>query len=130
MIIATVTGNLGKNAAIRDAGGTTVCSFGVASTAKIKGEKVTTWVECSIWGKRGENLAQYLTKGTKVAVIGELSTREYDGKTYLQVRVDQIDLMGGGERGGGRGGKAEVGGGGGYSDADYGGDEVEDDLPF
>lgn len=98
MIFATITGNIGKTAEVRDAGGTPVCSFSVASNTKVKGEKVTTWTRANIWGARGEKLAPYLTVGTKVACCGELTTREYEGKTYLELRVDQIDLMGGGQR--------------------------------
>lgn len=96
MIQAFITGNIGKDAETRAAGQDTVTSFSVASNRKQKGEDVTTWVRCSIWGKRGAALSQYLTKGGKVAVSGELSTREHDGKTYLELRVSEIDLMGGG----------------------------------
>jgi single-strand DNA-binding protein len=98
MISAVVTGNIGKEAELRDAGKDKVCSFSVASNSKVKGEKVTTWIRCSIWGSRGEKLAQYLTKGSRVAVAGELSTREHDGKTYIELRVNELDLMGGGEK--------------------------------
>jgi single-strand DNA-binding protein len=63
-------------------------------------DKRTIWFDCSLWGKRGEGLAQYLTKGAKVAVSGELSTREHDGKTYLTIRADQVTLMGGKPEGG------------------------------
>lgn len=98
MIHTVVTGNIGKDAVLREAGENTVCSFSIASNAKVKGEKVTTWVDCSIWGKRGEALVKHLSKGTRVAAVGELSTRQHEGKTYLQIRVDQIDLLGGGER--------------------------------
>jgi len=100
MISATVVGNLGRDADIKTVGNTSVLSFALASAAKVKGEKVTTWVSCSLWGTRGEALAQYLTKGTKVAVTGDLSTRESPktGKTYLEVRVDQLELLGGGTR--------------------------------
>lgn len=98
MITVFVTGNLGKDAVIRQAGKDNVCSFSVASSKKIKGEETVSWVSCSIWGKRGETLCQYLRKGGKVAVAGELSTREHDGKTYLECRVSEIDLMGGGNK--------------------------------
>lgn len=133
MIFATVTGNLGKDAAIREAGKDNVCSFGVASESKVRGEKVTTWVDCSIWGKRGEALVQYLTKGSKVTVVGELSTRVHEGKTYLTLRVSEIAMQGGGKpANGGSGGGGQSKGGGGYDDADYGGtkDANGDDLPF
>lgn len=58
-------------------------------------DKPSTYFSCSLFGKRGEALEQYLRKGTKVTVIGDFSTREHDGKTYLQVRADQVTLQGG-----------------------------------
>lgn len=130
MIAAVVTGNLGKSAEVKAAGGGTVCKFSIASNAKVKGEKQTTWVGCSIWGKRGESLAQYLTKGTRVAASGTLSMRTHDGKTYLELNVQEIDLMGGGEKGGASSGGSSTGGGG-FDDADYGTAPIPtDDLPF
>jgi len=95
MIQATVAGNLGKDAVLRQAGSDNVCSFSIASSRKIKDKEVTTWVSCSMWGKRGEALVRHLTKGKKVVVVGELSTREHDGKTYLEVRVSELEFMGG-----------------------------------
>lgn len=96
----TVAGNVGKDAVVRTTQqGDKVTSWSVAVEERNGQEKRTIWFDCSLWGKRGETLAQYLTKGSKVAVAGELSTREYDGKTYLTVRADQVTLLGGGERG-------------------------------
>lgn len=136
MISAVICGNIGKDSEVRDAGGSKVCSFNVASSTKVKGEDVTTWVRCSMFGKRGETLSQYLTKGSMVAASGTLSTREYEGKTYLELNVSDIKLMGGNKSGGGS--KPASGssskpsgaktGGGGFSDQDYGGDG--DDIPF
>ena len=89
----TIAGNVGKAADIRTTqNGDKIASFSVAVSDR---NKNTTWFDCGIWGKRGEALAQYLTKGAKVTVCGELSTREHEGKTYLSVRVDQITLQGG-----------------------------------
>lgn len=62
-------------------------------------------------GKRGEALASHLTKGTAVAVSGDLGRREHEGKTYLTVRVDQVTLLGGGDRDAVRGGDDQQGGG-------------------
>lgn len=103
MIQAFVAGNLGKDAELRAVGSKDmVCSFSVASSRKNKGGEQTTWVRCSLWGKRGEALAKYLTKGSKVAVSGELSTREYEGKTYVELRVSEVELMGGNKPAAGR----------------------------
>jgi hypothetical protein len=30
-------------------------------------------------------------KGTKITVVGELSTREHNGKTYLQINAQAVD---------------------------------------
>lgn len=97
MIAATVCGNLGADAELKvTQGGTSVCNFSVASEARVKGEKVTTWVRCAMWGVRAEKVAKFLTKGTKVAAMGSLSTREFQGKTYVEVEVSEVQLMGGG----------------------------------
>lgn len=95
----TIAGNIGKDATTRTTqGGEKVTGWGVAVEERNGQEKRTIWFDCTLWGKRGESLAQYLTKGTRVAVAGDLSTREHEGKTYLTVRADQVTLLGGGEK--------------------------------
>lgn len=95
MNVLSLTGNLGRDAEVRQAGSSTVCGFSVAMTAGYGDKKQTVWIDCSIWGKQAEGaLPGYLKKGQQVAVSGELSTREHEGKTYLQLRVNTIDLIG------------------------------------
>lgn len=95
----TIAGNIGRNAETRNTqSGDSVTGFSVAVEERQGQDKRTIWFDVSIWGKRGSSLAQYLTKGTRVAVAGDLSTREHDGKSYLTVRADQVTLLGGGER--------------------------------
>jgi len=92
----TIAGNVGKDAETRSTqNGDKVTSWTVAVEDRQGQEKRTIWFDCTLWGKRGESLAQYITKGGKVAVSGELSTREYEGKTYLTIRAEQVTLMGG-----------------------------------
>ena len=94
----TIAGNIGKSAETRRTpNGDAVTSWSLAVEERKGSEKRTIWFDCSLWGKRGESLAPYLTKGGKVAVSGELSTREHDGKTYLTVRAEQVTLLGGGQ---------------------------------
>lgn len=93
-----ISGNIGKDAETRTSGDTTVTGWSVAVEDRKGQEKGTLWFDCALWGKRGEVLAQYLTKGSKVSVSGDLGTREHNGKTYLTIRADQVTLMGGGER--------------------------------
>lgn len=92
----TIAGNIGKNAETRTTqGGDSVTGWTVAVEERQGQEKRTIWFDCSLWGKRGTSLAQYLTKGGKVAVSGELSTREHEGRTYLTIRAEQVTLLGG-----------------------------------
>mgnify|MGYP003408706911 CR=1 FL=1 len=96
MIYATVTGRIGKDAVTRQtAKGDSVTGFSIASDIGFGENKSTLWVGTSIWGKRGEALAQHLVKGSQVTVVGELSTEEYEGKTQLKLRVAEIVLQGG-----------------------------------
>jgi single-strand DNA-binding protein len=44
-----------------------------------------------------EKVAEFITKGTGVAVTGELKQREYNGKTYLSIRASLLSIMGGGK---------------------------------
>lgn len=92
----TIAGNIGKDAEVRSTqSGDKVTGWTVAVEDRTGKEKSTIWFDCTLWGKRGESLAQYLTKGSKVCVSGELSKREHDGKTYLTIRAEQVTLMGG-----------------------------------
>lgn len=91
----TIAGRLTKDATTREAGSDKVTGFSVAVDDRSGKEKGTIFFDCSMWGKRGETLAQYLTKGSSVTVSGDLGTREYEGKTYLTVRVNDVTLQGG-----------------------------------
>ncbi len=92
MIAATVCGNLGKDAEFSvTPNGKEVLNFSIA--AKGKSKEDTIWVRGAMWGARGKAIQQYLTKGTKVTAVGKLTTREYEGKTYLELDVQEIDFM-------------------------------------
>lgn len=93
-----IVGNLGRDAELQTPSGTS--SFLKFSVADTNYRKVTTWFECTLWGKRAEKLAEYLKKGTKVMVRGEISLNKYstrDGqeRTSLDVNVDNVELLGG-----------------------------------
>lgn len=122
-IYATVPGTLGRDAETRQTQGGSVCSFSIATEERVKGQKQTTWVRCSMFGKRGEQLCQYLTKGSKVTAIGRISLHEYQGKTSLELAVDNIELQGG-KRGSSSEPSAPTTPGGGYDDEDYNPDDA------
>ncbi len=95
MINVTVAGRLGKDAETRQAGSSSVTGFSVAGDTGFGDRKQSHWFECSLWGKRGEAMQQYLQKGQEVVVIGEFSEREYNGKQYKELNVLDVKLMGG-----------------------------------
>lgn len=97
MLNAVIAGNIGKDAETRQAGSSTVTSFAVAVEQRGKDAKKTQWVNCSMWGSRGDKLVGYLTKGSRICASGELTTRDYNGKTYLELNVSDVTLMGGGQ---------------------------------
>lgn len=160
MNVWTFTGRLGADAELRTTqSGEKVLGFRVANDVGFGDRKTTQWVECSLWGRRGEAIAQYMTKGKQVAVSGELTMREFEKRdgtrgAGLSVRVGEVDFMGGredGGSGGGGGGYESRGGGGGYESrggggGGYGGgrdqgggggggraprhDDLDDEIPF
>lgn len=95
----TIAGRLGKDSVKRTTqNGDSVLSFSVAVDDGYGENKRTLWFDCSLWGKRADALAKYLVKGTAVAVSGDLSTREHEGRTYLTIRVNEVTMQGGGEK--------------------------------
>lgn len=105
----SIAGRLGRDAELRyTQGGKPVLGFAVAVDKRGPGgEKGTEWVDCSLWGDRGEKVAEYLTKGKVVAVSGEAGARAYMGKdgkpvATLTLRVIELTLLGGSADGGER----------------------------
>lgn len=133
MQIVNIAGNVGKDAELKTTqGGDQFCRFIVAVSTGWGDRKTTTWWDVTRWGKGADKLAGFLRKGAKVAVSGELSTREHDGKTYLQIRADHVTLQGDAGASGGRSddrqqsrqSNQQAGNQGGF------GDDLDDDVPF
>jgi single-strand DNA-binding protein len=99
MISMTIAGNVGKNAELRTTqGGDPVLGFSVAIDGgkdKNGNKRDSTWVNCSIWGKRAESLQSYITKGTKLVVTGRPGVNVYEGKGSLTLSVNDLTFMGG-----------------------------------
>ena len=90
----TIAGGIGRDAQLRTTGqGDKVAGFPLGVTEGFGDKQRTLWFDVSIWGKRAETLAPMLSKGGKVCVTGDLSTREHEGKTYLTVRAAEVTLM-------------------------------------
>ena len=137
----TVVGNLTADPELRfTPSGAAVANFTVASTPRIYDRQSGEWkdgealfLRCNIWREAAENVAESLTRGSRVIVTGRLKqrsfeTREGEKRTVFEVEVDEIGPSlryatakvnkasrggGGGGFGGGSGGGAAAGGGGG-----------------
>lgn len=126
----TIAGRLTKDAVTREAGSDKVTGFAVAVVDRSGKEKATIFFDCSLWGKRGESLVQYLTKGSSVTVSGDFGTREYEGKTYFTVRVNDVTLQGGKSNSEGQARETHTTGGGGGSNGFKETYDLSDDIPF
>ncbi|MES2636331.1 MAG: single-stranded DNA-binding protein [Pseudomonadota bacterium] len=90
----------GKDAEVRyTPSGDAVTQFSVALQSGYGDKQMTTWLNCNMWGKRGETIASYLTKGTRIGITGELTNRKYVDKAgaekySLELRVSDVTLLG------------------------------------
>ena len=96
-------GNLTRDPELRfTANGSAVASFGLAVNRKFKhGDEWkddVCFVDITVWGKQGENCAEYLSKGRPAFIEGYLkfSTWESEGqkKNKLEVVANTVQFLG------------------------------------
>lgn len=88
-------GRIGRDAVTRHTtNGKPVTGWSMAIETGFGDNKQTTWLDCSLWGDRGEKVAGYIVKGDRIGVCGEIGTREHDGKTYVTLNVRDFTLLG------------------------------------
>ena len=101
--VITVVGNLVDDPELRfTPSGAAVANFRLASTPRTYDRQSgewkdgeTLWLGCSVWRQAAENVAESLTKGTRVLVQGRLKSRQYETRegekrTVFEVDVDEI----------------------------------------
>jgi single-strand DNA-binding protein len=141
-----LTGNLTKDPELRaTSGGTPVCKLRIASNTRRK-DQSGEWVEkpnffdVTVFGRQGENVAQYLSKGRGIAVDGRLEWREWDSpqgekRQAIDIIADSVQFLGGREDSGNGGGRftpqsdvpADTSD---YQAAPAGAGPTDDDIPF
>ena len=102
-VVVTVVGNLTGDPELRfTPNGQPVASFTVASTTRVLDRGTNEWkdgdtlfLRCSVWRQYAENVAESLTKGTRVIVTGRLKQRSYETKegekrTVVEMEVDDV----------------------------------------
>ena len=87
-----LVGNLTRDPELRvTPKGTAICQFGLAVNRQFKDESgqtrdETTFVDIEAWGKQGELVAKYLTKGSPALVQGRLKLDQWEDKQTQQKR--------------------------------------------
>lgn len=98
----TLIGNLTNDPETRStSSGVTVCAFIIAVNrrfANSNGERQTDFFRINAWRQLGEVCGKHLSKGKKVAVVGELQARTYEAKNgetrmSLDVAADEVEFL-------------------------------------
>ncbi len=115
-------GNLTRDPELRvTPKGTAICQFSLAVNRKFRDEsgadrEEVTYVDIEAWGKSGENIAKYCTKGRPLFVEGRLRLDQWEDKTTkekrsrMKVVCDNFQFLGSGRSDGAAPGGAEAGG--------------------
>ncbi|HEX2099412.1 MAG TPA: single-stranded DNA-binding protein [Candidatus Synoicihabitans sp.] len=124
-------GNLTRDPELRvTPKGTAICQFGLAVNRSFKDEsgqtrEETTFIDIEAWGRQGETISKYCTKGRPLFVEGRLRLDQWEDKasgqkrSRMKVVLENFQFLGGR----GEGGPGGAGGG------NAGGDENFDQSP-
>ena len=140
----TVVGNLTADPELRfTPSGAAVANFTVASTPRTFDRQSQEWkdgealfLRCNVWRQAAENVAESLTRGSRVIVTGRLKQRSFETKegekrTVIELDVEEVgpslkyaaakvNKTQRGSSGGGFGGGSGSGGGGAANDDPWG----------
>ena len=90
----TVVGRLTRAVDLRyTSNGTAYASFTLATDRDFKnqnGERETDFINCVMWRKPAENLANYTKKGSLIGIEGRIQTRNYDNQQGQRVYVTEV----------------------------------------
>lgn len=73
--------------------GKAVANFRLAIQRPFKnqnGDYEADFINCVVWNKQAENLAQYMNKGSTIAVSGSLQSRSYENQNGQKVYVTEV----------------------------------------
>lgn len=85
-----LTGKLGRDVELKyTPAGKAVATFNLAVNDNFNREK-THWLPIVVWGKSAENCANYIGKGSSVAIDGRINTRDYENREGKKVYVTEI----------------------------------------
>ncbi len=90
----TLVGRLTKDVDLRyTPNGVAVATFTMAVPRKFadtNGERGSNFINCVVWRKQAENMANYTEKGQRVGVSGEIQSRNYESQNGDRVYVTEV----------------------------------------
>ena len=142
-----ITGNLTRDPELKSTGsGMAVLKMGVAVNDSRKNQQTGEWeevpnyIDVVVFGKRGEAISRFLSKGAKVAIEGKLRWSSWEDKdsgakrSKIEVIADEIEFLSSRNEGSNSGGSNSSSGGSSYSAPsapEPAAEPVfEDDIPF
>lgn len=100
-----IAGHLGRDPELRSVGaGGSVCNFVIAVSEKYRDaqgqmKESVAWVEVKSWGKTGESVAKYCSKGSAVFVVGTLKMDVWEDtatgskRSKIYVRANHVNFL-------------------------------------
>ena len=88
-----ITGRLTGDPSLRYTPNGVPCStftLAVNRNFKSEGQPDADFIQCVVWRKPAENVANYLKKGSLAGVDGRIQTRSYDGQDGKKVYVTEV----------------------------------------
>ena len=89
-----LVGRLTKDIDLKYTGsGTAVGTFNLAVNRKFtdqNGERKSDFINCVIWRKAAENMANFTRKGSLVGIEGSIQTRNYDNQQGNRVYITEV----------------------------------------
>ena len=131
-----LSGRLTRDPELRSTpSGTMVCSLSLAvdraGQRNDEGGFDAGFFDISVWGNQAENCAQYLAKGSRVGVVGELRFRKWEAqdgtkRNAVDVNASRVEFMDTKAEREARGGDDQPGQG--VGDNDF--SSPDDDIPY
>lgn len=91
---AVLVGRLTRDPDLRyTASGVAVANFTVAVNRPFtnqQGDREADFINCVVWRRPAENLANYMKKGSMIGVDGRIQTRSYEGQDGRMVYVTEV----------------------------------------
>lgn len=87
----TIVGTIGRDCEVRQNAKGEFATFSVAVNKGYSRDAGTDWFQVNYYNTK---LAQYLTKGKKVVASGSLDIVDKDGRTYYNIRANQVEFAG------------------------------------